>query len=332
MYLLLWIVPIMMSLVWPADPEVVVGPPQPRFGPGGAQYAHDSVIMWDYAARPEGYWLFEPAEPRLDSAPVVIFNHGYGAYNPAIYGEWIRHLVRRGNIVVFPRYQKNLVSPKPANFPANVAAAIRDAFQQMENGDHARPIAGPLIMVGHSYGGTISAYLGVHYADYDLPQPMGIMTVSPGTGLFKGARLDDYAAMPADTRLLIVVSDNDRTVGDELGLLLFNTAVNTPMRNFLRQYPDDHGQPPITAGHNQAYSLYLPFDNGVRNVSFRRAQLTATTDAVDYFGYWKLFDALVDCVRRGENCPYAFGGGLEQTSLGAWSDGSPVRPLEATLP
>ncbi|MEZ4892408.1 MAG: hypothetical protein R2778_05270 [Saprospiraceae bacterium] len=58
------------------------------------------------ATTADGYWLFEPADPKPDSAEVVVFLHGYGAYNPMAYGKWIKHLVAKGNIVIYPRYQK----------------------------------------------------------------------------------------------------------------------------------------------------------------------------------------------------------------------------------
>lgn len=328
---LIWVLPILLYFGFSAGSEIL-GPRQPQDGPGGAEYLCDSVIFSDYAADPDGYWLFEPAAPRLDSAHVIVFNHGYGAYNPMIYGAWIRHLVRKGNIVIFPRYQKNLFTPNPRQFPENVATAIKKALLELNSGDHVQPIVEPLIMVGHSYGGAISAYLGIHFADFGIPQPRAIMMVSPGTGPFKGARLDDYATMPADTRLLIMVSNDDQVVGDELGTLVFETATNTPQRNLIRQFADDYGAPGISAGHNQSYALDSTFDNGVHNVSYHRALRVATTDAVDHHGYWKLLDALIECTRAGNYCDVAFGNTLEQRSLGSWSDGTPIRELEVVLP
>ena len=53
---------------------------------------------------------------------------------------------------------------------------------------------------------------------------------------------------------------------------------------------------------------------------------------MDYNGYWKLFDALQDCTLNEENCNIAFGDTPEQRSLGNWSDGTPIKPLEVTIP
>ena len=58
---------------------------------------------------------------------MVVFLHGWFAVNPGFYGAWIDHLVRDGNIVIFPRYQ-NDVGTMPQDFLPNALAAIRDAL------------------------------------------------------------------------------------------------------------------------------------------------------------------------------------------------------------
>ncbi|GJM36035.1 MAG: hypothetical protein DHS20C18_50360 [Saprospiraceae bacterium] len=312
--------------------QEIAGPIQPLTGPGGAEYVCDSVIFQDFARRPDGYWLFEPAAPRPDSARVVVFMHGYGAYNPMIYGEWINHLVRRGNIVIFPRYQRNLIFPRPPRFGRNASQGIRDALVELDTGQHVRPIVEPLVIVGHSYGGVVAADLGVNFEAYEIPQPKGLLLCAPGSGPFRGGRLKSYEQMPEDTYLLVMVSDNDRVVGDKFGHLVYETAVNTPHRNLIRQYRDDYGSKPIRDGHNESYSLYPDFDIGKRNFSSKRALSIGRLDAVDYYGYWKLLDALIDYTANGTNYEYAFGNTPQQTFLGEWSDGTPIRPLEVWMP
>ena len=312
--------------------DSIQGPQQPETGPGSANYVHEEVLFQDFAEEPDGYWLFEPAAPRPKSAPVVVFTHGYGAYNPMIYGKWIKHIVRQGNIVIFPRYQKNLFSPSPKKFAANAAKGIQDALRELEEGDHVKPSEAPLNFVGHSYGGTISAYMAVNYDTLQIPKPAGVMLVSPGTGPFKGGKLKDYKNMPEDIKLLILVSENDRVVGDGLGRLIYQTAINTPERNLIIQKADTYGEPNISAGHNESYSLDTDFDTGVRNVSAKRALNVSKLDAVDYFGYWKLFDALMESTRSGNYHEFAFGNTSAQINMGKWSDGTPVKPLEVLVP
>src|SRR5580658_5492536 len=73
-------------------------PAQPTTGPGSSDYAFAALTMHRYGSGDTEYWLFEPASPTPDSAPVVIFLHGWSVMTPNTYGKWVEHLVRRGNI------------------------------------------------------------------------------------------------------------------------------------------------------------------------------------------------------------------------------------------
>ena len=315
------------SQLGPAEP-----PAQPKTGPGGSEYVCDSIWFQDFSKKQDGYWLFEPMGPKPDSANLIVFIHGYGGYNPMIYGQWIRHLVRKGNIVVYPRYQKNIFWPRPKKFSENVSQAIRDALAEMENDGHVKPVTSNMAMVGHSYGGGVSGQFAINFLEHNIPKPKVVMLCAPGTGKLKGGRLESYADMPGDISLLIVTHENDWVVGDEFAQKVFKEATSVEKRNLLHHRPDDHGLPAFRADHNQSYSLDLAFDNGARNYTSKKALRVSTLDAVDFNGYWKLFDAMLDCNRTGANCETAFGGTPAQLSLGQWSDGTPVRPFEVQLP
>src|SRR5579859_6313049 len=98
-------------------------PLQPAIGPGGADYKHKQVVAHMYGTGATRYWIFEPADPVPGDAPLIVFNHGWGAMEPKVYGAWIDHIVKRGNIVVYPVYQDSLRTPL-ANFTLNAAAGI----------------------------------------------------------------------------------------------------------------------------------------------------------------------------------------------------------------
>ncbi len=307
-------------------------PEQALEGPGGQEYLHDEVTQYDFASKPNGFWLYEPASPKPEKANVIVFIHGYGAYNPMIYGKWIKHLVRKGNTVIFPRYQKNLFSPSPKQFAGNTVDGILAALDTLANGEHVAPITDHFSLVGHSYGGVISANLAVYHKGYNIPKPEAIMLVSPGTGPFKGGLLKTYEKMPEDINLLVMVSENDKTVGDKIGKLIYKTAIHVKNRNLIRQYSDSTGSKRMTSGHNESYSIDKDFDSGIRNVSAKRALRMGHLNAVDFFGYWKLFDALNAFTREGTFKEYAFGNTPEQRFLGVWSDGTKVKELEITVP
>ncbi|RMG79901.1 MAG: alpha/beta fold hydrolase, partial [Bacteroidetes bacterium] len=285
-----------------------------------------------YAQNADGYWLFEPRCPQPDSARVVVFIHGYGAYNPMVYGKWIAHLVRKGNIVIFPRYQAHLLYPLPNAFADYVAKGIRSALDELKKAGHVRPIFEPLAVVGHSFGGAIAADLTIHYKKYGIPAPKAVFLCAPGTGFVSMGRLSTYAGMPPDVQLLIMVSEDDYVVGDELGVQIFKEATRTPNRNLIRQFRDRSQSPGISAWHNESYSLDETFDAGFRNRTINRALWMASLDAVDFYGYWKFFDALLECSRSGTWCEYAFGNTPEQRFAGHWPDGTPIKAFEIEVP
>lgn len=309
-------------------------PGQPATGPGGAEYTHQSVAFYDNATTADGYWLFEPTDPKPDSAEVVVFMHGYGAYNPMAYGKWIKHLVAKGNIVIYPRYQKNLVWPRPEGFPENAAKGIRDALKALEQDGHVRPRTEKVAYIAHSYGGVIVSNLAVHWEKYDIPKPASILLCEPGSGPFKGARLSDYSGIPSDISMVVVVGEDDYVVGDEFGRLVFETAVNTPQRNLVvqRRDRDTLGRRWVLASHSEPYSYDLDFDTGVRNYTSKRVLMTSRLNEVDFNCYWKFGDALMDHTRHGCNEHIAFGNTPEQCYLGCWSDGRHMRPMEVILP
>lgn len=307
-------------------------PGQPTTGPGGAEYVHASVAFFDAATDADGYWLFEPADPKPDSAEVVVFLHGYGAYNPMAYGKWIKHLVAKGNIVIYPRYQKNLLWPRPDAFPENAATGIRRALAELQKEGRVKPKTEKVAYIGHSYGGVIAANLGVHWEKWGIPQPASMLLCEPGSGPFKGARLTDYSNLPEDLQMVIVVGADDYVVGDEFGRFVFQTATNTPQRNFVVQRRSTDGRRWIGASHSEPYCYDLDFDTGVRNYTSRRVLMTSRLNEVDFNCYWKFADALMECTRNGCYAEMAFGNTPDQRWLGHWPSGKPIRELEVVLP
>lgn len=265
----------------------------PQFEP---TYQHDSLIMLDFAEAEEGYWLFEPAGPELETAPVVVFIHGYGGYNPMVYGAWIRHLVRQGNTVIYPRYQTNLFKPSPDEFAGNCAVAICDALNRLATEGH--PTAGiePLVLIGHSYGGVISADLATNAAKYTIPQPAGILLCSPGTGILSAGRLETYADLPATVKQITIATEDDYVVGDEFAELVHQTS-GSEEKIYLWQYPFENDTIEVNASHNESYALDEALDGGLSSLTTKRALQMGHPNALDYFGYWALGDALIQSTR-----------------------------------
>jgi len=328
-------------------------PLQPDTGPGSKQYVHATVTKNRYGTGNEEYWIFEPDSPKPASAPIVVFIHGWGGMNPLYYGAWLDHLVKRGNIVIYPRYQATLLTPIKDFLPSTLGA-IKDGIKrlQTERG-HIKPDLNKFAVVGHSVGGLMAANVAALARESDLPQVRAVMSVEPGiTEDPINIPLVDLKKIPAETLLLAVAGDQDTLVRDNDAKRIYNesTAVPAANKDFVMMVTDTHGAPSLQASHRAPTAMNRDYDNGegvgggpadperVGNSSSRRTDRTSQdrrletmmVNALDYYGTWKLFDALCDAAFYGKNRDYALGNTPKQRFMGVWSDGVPVKELKVT--
>ena len=281
-------------------------PTQPTSGPGSSEYPYGSVKTSNFGAGDQEFWIFEPADSKPETAPVIVFMHGWSVMDTAPYIDWVNHLVRRGNIVIYPRYQAKLTTA-PATFTPNTVAAIKQALTVLDGADHVHPDRDKVAIVGHSFGGIIAANIAaVAASEAGMPVFKAVMCVEPGNGGFPVNA--DYSKIPAKTLLLCVAGDQDKLVKDKNAKEIFaaSTAVAAADKNYILVNSDNHGSPALTADH------FAP-------VAFGWA-----TNALDWFGYWKWCDGLTDAAFYGKNRQYALGNTTEQRFMGKWSDGQPV--------
>ena len=302
-------------------------PTQPASGPGGSDYTYGGVTQYDYGTNGSGgdFWLYEPNNPTPDSANVVVFIHGLGETNPKLYGAFIKHLVRKGNIVIYPRYQKDL-NTSNTTFNDSCAKGIQRALDTIQQAGHVKGRIENYFILGHSVGGVLTANMTMLHAQYGLPKPLTAFSMQPGAATFL---MNDYSAFPADVKYLIAVGTEDIIVGTAPGTTLYNQTVNVPTshKNLITQHTDSHGSPASDATHFAPLAGDVAFDNGETNL-FILASGNGPVDGVDFYCFWKLQDALMDCALYNQNCEYAFGDTPEQHGMGNWSDGTPVRILD----
>jgi len=275
-------------------------PPQPSSGPGGSQILYnmrESV----YGSGATQFWIFTP-QPQPRPAPVVIFMHGYSAIIPAPYEAWIEHIVRRGNIVIYPRYQEDAVDP-PAYFTANTISALKSAFEILATTGSAD--LDHVAMFTHSFGGIVGFNVVARTELTGLPAPKAMFIAHPGSAIW--ADLELYRQISPSTLVTFVVGEDDNVVGDASAIAMIGALPQISRKNFITVQSDNHGTLPLSSNH---FAPNAP-----------------PVNALDYLGYWKLSDALMDLAFYGRNGDYALGGGDNQTSLGSWDDGVPVKPL-----
>ena len=304
--------PLVPSAQWPILP-----PWQSASGPGGADYPWTQTTTTKYtnAQDPDlTYWIVAPRGWKGPGAaptrvPLVVFLHGWGANDPFYYQYWIGHLARKGRIVVFPTFQN--LTTLWFSFAPKAIVSIQQAMSQIDagtpgaNGLFLDSIAG-MTVIGHSAGATTAINVAAQYAAARLPQPRALLLVNPANSFLDAS----LAGVPSATLLDCIVGDDDNVVGrtgcdavwDKTGHI---SAAN---RNYIWMNSDAHGWPGLLAGHFVAPTL----------------------NALAFNGMWKLGDALADCVAYQTECATAVGGGSQQTGLGSWSDGVPIRPLSVT--
>lgn len=268
----------------------------------GYEYPYEEVISIREDKNEKGYSIFYPQGAELSEAPVILFIHGYGAINPMIFGAWIEHLVLQGNIVIYPRYQKNLILPSTDKFTPLVANAYLEGIDHLKRIDNDFEV-NRLVVVGHSYGGVIAANLGVEFVEYGISKPDAIFSCQPGHGPLTGGVLPSYSGLHESIPLVIMVGDKDWTVGDEFGNRLYHELPEDHPKLFLRQVEASFDTIRLSASHYEPYAIDPEYDNGNYNLTFKRAMKKGKLNEVDFYGYWKILDKLIDCRSdNGENC------------------------------
>jgi acetyl esterase/lipase len=307
-------------------------PTQPATGPGGSDYPFADFVMHRYSEGVRRFWIFEPASPTPKSAPVIIFSHGWGVMSPNSYGQWITHLVRRGNIVVYPQYQATLLESMK-DFSPNSLIAEKAAFAELRNSGHVTPQLDHVAIIGHSMGGAIVPNLAAVAAAENLPVPRAICCVEPDNhpAIAPAIQMpmENFKTIPASTLMLMIVGDWDVVAGQDTALQLYALLGQIPAANkdFVILRSDNHGSPPLVASH------HTPIGNEIVDpdaADFNTPGRHRAPDALNYYGLWKLFDGLTDAAFFGKNIEYALGNTPQQRYMGKWSDGTPVKELIAT--
>jgi acetyl esterase/lipase len=308
--------------------ELPKPPGQPKSGPGGADYAHAKVTQHRIGHGDSEIHMFLPAEPAPKSAPVVVFLHGWGAMSPAGYQAWIDHLVRRGHVVLYPRYQATWTT-LPTGMTRSAIDATKDALLWLTRRGTVKPEAEKLVFAGHSLGGVIAANMAAMAKRQGLPPPGAVFSIQPGDS--KHSRVTkrlkmklptimvDYGRIPKGTLFLLLLGDADPVVGKTTALKMWARVQHLPKadRDFVIVQSDDHGEPRLRANHYFPAAIDAQLGLGGQR----------GLDSLDWYGTWKLLDGLTDAVFRGRNKKYALGDTPEQRFMGKWSDGQPVREL-----
>jgi hypothetical protein len=317
---------VLMLLTAAAAQAAIAQPPQPRSGPGGSDYAHDGVRVSSGGTGADAWYAFEPTQPRPARAPLAIMMHGYyefAGYNQLY--ELIQHTVRRGSIVIYPRWQTDVAVPCPG--PIDIEPCMSSAVNGINGAldylhadrNRVQPQLGKAGYFGFSFGGIITANLANRWRSLDLPKPRAVFLDDPHDGGLVGfdepALDDSMAGIPKSVKLEChssadgVTSEPNKENSSCNALFPMLGRIPNRNKDLVMIRPDDHGEPPLTAPHGVC------------------ASPPGRADAYDWNFCWKVWDGLRDFAYYGIHRRYALGDTHRHRSNGKWSDGTPVKPL-----
>ena len=323
-----------------ADGAVAVRqPPQPKSGPGGSDYTNRGVRVSAGGSGVDAWYAFEPVRPRPRKAPLAIVMHGYGEYaGYASMRALIRHTVRKGTVVIYPRWQTGIATPCPGPFliapcMTSTATGIRGALSYLRaSSKRVQPDLKWTSYFGFSFGGIITANLTNRYKSLNLPKPRAIFLDDPHDGALAGlgepAVDDSLSGIPSTVKLQChAPAEGVFSEPSQGGLAgscnaVFPMLGHIPKKNkdLVLTHTDDHGQPTLKAIHGVCAAGFdpgAPQESGFGKVN-----------AYDWNFCWKVWDGLRSCAYRGKDCRYALGNTRQHRSNGRWSDGRPVKRLK----
>lgn len=356
-------------LAAPLGARAATPPVQPQSGPGGADYPPGEVVKRGLGRAASATFVYHAAGVPAAPRPVVVLLPAWGVTNPQAYGGWIEHLARKGNLVLFPRYQE-VNRTKPSEATSAAARQVRDALAELAADEQARPDTARVALIGHLAGATIAMNLAAVAKAETLPAPKLVFGLMPG-GIAAGEKsrgipLADLGQIAPDTLLVTQIGDRDHVASDRAAKRLLREAGAVPVTRklFLRTLSDDHGFPTLSAtltspgsvkeGYEAAAIKLAPEPPPQRDARGRvvaqpqakwSAEATlsgeqsilvqqlgnASTDALDYLAYWKTFDLAAAAAFAGRDAQ-ALRAEPAFVDMGRWSDGWPVKRLSAETP
>ncbi len=303
-------------------------PGQPKSGPGGSNYTNRFRVS-SGGSGSDGWFAFEPVNPRPKKAPVAVILHGYGEFQgyQTMKG-LIRHTVKKGSIVVYPRWQTAINKPCPGPYDiepciSSARNAIHGALAYLRaSKKRVQPDVSRASYFGFSFGGILATNLANRYKSLGLPKPQAVFLDDPHDGGLTGPdepSVDDSLEGIPSTTLFQCHVSAEGTISEKESYgcnSILPKLASIPARNrdLVLTSVDRHGEPALRAPHG----VCADSSGNTRPAS----------DAYDWGFCWKVWDALRSCAQTGTNCQSALGDTPKHRFIGTWSDGVPIFGLK----
>ena len=249
----------------------------------------------------------------------------------------IRHTVRKGSVVIYPRWQTGIATPCPGPVRhravhrprrSTASAAPSPTCARARSDGCSRDVKRTSYF-GFSFGGIVTANLANRYRSLHLPKPRAIFLDDPHDGALDRVRragagrlpvghpVDREAAVPRPRRGRVLRAESRRT-GRKLqrGLPDARDTSRSATRTSCSPTPTTTAHPTLAAIH------------GVCAAGPTRSRRSARPTPTTGTSAGRSGTRLRSCAYRGKDCRYALGNTRQHRSNGRWSDGVPVKPLK----
>jgi dienelactone hydrolase len=320
-----------------------------QFGPAvvKARETHGAVQVLAFGEGARRVYVFLPQSPALSgSAPIVLFHHGWLGMDPKNYGALIDHLAREGNVVIYPVYQESGAT-SPQTIVENAAWADRQGLRLLA-ARHVWPDRRKILYFGYSMGAAISLDLALAPARYGVPAPDALLLLAPGdapavaTGPAGRSIIGDVTRLPKTLPIAMMTGAEDTQIGLPTARALMPKLCRAgPGRRVLLVLPgDSHGGETVHARHGAPGAPDPRYDFALSDENFPlllqglpEYPESPSLNQLDFYGFWKIIDAMLDSFAAGQPSPLVFGGGTPaQLYLGIWPDGTTFKPMRLENP
>ena len=203
--------------------------------------------------------------------PTIFYSHAYGGNDPENIIGVLNFIASKGYAVVFVPYQTLATVTVPERY-ANLIAGFRKAAQEYPDIINTAKVG----FLGHSFGGAASFGISHELFTVDGWGQEGRFIYALAQWYAYNLTNDDLTSYPDNTKVLVEIFNEDTTNDHRMAIDVFNhLGVATAEKDFVA----------IPSSTVNGYT-YQAIHN-MPNVS-------AAFDALDYYGYYRLLDALID--------------------------------------
>lgn len=221
----------------------------------------------------------------ISNVPTLFYSHGYGGNNPSYNIGLFNFFAKKGYAIVFVPYQTLGVSNDDRY--TNLIEGFRKAARDFPNIIDTTRVG----FIGHSFGGGATITISYKCFSENNWGQNGRFIAPSAPWYSLNITQSQLQSFPADTKMLTFIYDADSVNDHRMACEIFNNInIAGSEKDFIKVLPSTVSGYNYTAGHD------LPSTN-------------AAFDAMDYYAYYRLLDAL---------CDYTFNGNInaKNTALG----------------